>query len=115
MHENAEGYMLTRAGMEWFRGHYLTNEADVLNPLASPLLTEDLSGLPPALVITAEFDPLRDEGEAYARRLQEAGVPTTPSRYDGQIHGFFAMAGVLDGGRRAVDEAVEALRKSFSS
>ena len=116
MEENAEGYLLTRDSMLWFRGHYLANEADVLNPLASPLLTEDaaLQGVAPALVITAEFDPLRDEGEAYAKKLESAGVQAKAVRYDGQIHGFFGLAGILDDGKRALDEAAGALRAAFS-
>jgi acetyl esterase len=112
--ENAEGYMLTRVSMEWFWNHYLRDEADRTNPLASPLRAESLSGLPPALVITAEFDPLRDEGEAYADRLRQAGVPVVCSRYDGMIHGFFGMELVLDQAKRAVAEASNALRAALS-
>jgi acetyl esterase len=115
MRENGEGYFLTAAGLEWFRGHYLHAEADAKDPLASPIYTDDLSGLPPALVVTAEFDPLRDEGEAYAKRLEEAGVPVTSTRYDGQIHGFFTMTGILDGARHAVAEASAALKVALSS
>jgi acetyl esterase len=107
--EYGEGYFLTRAAMEWFTGHYV-GSGDVRNPEVSPLLATNLSGLPPALVITAEFDPLRDEGEAYAKRLQQAGVPVTISRYPGMIHGFISMRGVLAGGRQAIQEAAEFTR-----
>ncbi len=86
--ENASGYLLTRDLMRWFWNHYLDTPADGTQILASPLRAEDLSGLAPATVITAEFDPLRDEGEAYARRLRAAGVDAQLERYDGQIHGF---------------------------
>ena len=99
--EFAEGYYLTRAEMEWFRGHYLARIEDAQSPYASPLLARDLRGLPPALVITAECDPLRDEGEAYAKRLAEAGVEVTCTRYGGMIHPFFSLGGVLSQGRRA--------------
>lgn len=107
--ENAEGYFLTKKTMLWFRDHYLGDQ-DPADAAVSPLRAEDLSGLPPALVITAEYDPLRDEGEAYARRLEEAGVPTRHVRYDGQIHGFFAMTSMLDDARHAVGLASGALR-----
>ena len=81
--ENAEGYGLTSRDMAWFKGHYLGDPLEAGNPHASPLRAADLRGLPPALVQTAEYDPLRDEGEAYAARLREAGVPTTVSRRAG--------------------------------
>jgi acetyl esterase len=105
--ELGEGYFLTRAGMEWFKGHYLASADQARHPEASPLLAPDVSGLPPALVITAEFDPLRDEGEAYAQRLQQAGVRVTVTRYPGMIHGFVSMRGVLAGGRQAIQEAAK--------
>jgi len=105
--ELAEGYFLTRAAMDWFTGHYLASADLTRHPEVSPLLAADLSGLPPALIITAEFDPLRDEGEAYAKRLQQAGVPVTITRYPGMIHGFVSMRGVLAGGRRAIQEAAK--------
>ncbi len=105
--ELGEGYFLTRAGMEWFTGHYLASADQKRHPEASPLLAPNLSGLPPALVITAEFDPLRDEGEAYAQRLKQAGVPVTATRYPGMIHGFVSMRGVLSGGRQAIEEAAK--------
>ncbi|HXG41534.1 MAG TPA: alpha/beta hydrolase [Dehalococcoidia bacterium] len=100
--ENAEGYLLTRDAMEWFWRHYLNSDADGQSPLASPLRAPDLTGLPSATVITAEYDPLRDEGEAYAQRLMEAGVPTTCVRYLGQIHGFVTLEHVLPAGRQAL-------------
>jgi acetyl esterase len=109
MDENAEGYFLTKATMEWFTAHYLGDQ-ERKDPSVSPLFAEQLSGLPRALVITAEFDPLRDEGEAYALRLREAGVPTEHVRYDGQIHGFFAMPSLLDAGKEALDLAGAARR-----
>ncbi|HEX7733606.1 MAG TPA: alpha/beta hydrolase fold domain-containing protein [Ktedonobacteraceae bacterium] len=112
--ENAEGYFLTVEDMDWFEGHYLNSQEDRLNPLASPLLASDLSNLPPALILTAEYDPLRDEGEQYGQRLQEAGVPVTMRRYDGLIHGFFNSALIIDAARRAVEETSRALRAAFA-
>jgi len=112
--ENAEGYSLTKATMEWYWDHYLNGDEDAANPYAAPIQAKSLAGQPPALVITAEFDPLRDEGEAYAERLREAGVEATYTRYDGVIHGFFNMGAVVDKGQQAVDEASAALRNAFS-
>ncbi|MGH7896570.1 MAG: alpha/beta hydrolase [Candidatus Binatia bacterium] len=109
--ENADGYLLTKDAMVWFWNHYLTGQADGENAYASPLRAKDLRGLPPALVVTAEFDPLRDEGESYAKRLEEAGVPVTLKRYDGIIHGFFTMCGVFDQAREAVSAAAAEIRK----
>src|SRR5262249_39726027 len=94
--DNAEGYLLTAADMRWFWNHYLGTPADAANPYAAPLCARTLAGLSPALVITAEFDPLRDEGELYAHRLEEAGVPARLTRYDGMIHGFFGMGHMMD-------------------
>jgi len=113
MLDNAEGYLLTTSAMAWFYDHY-TDPTQRDDPRAAPLRAPDLSGLPPALVVTAEFDPKRDEGEAYGRRLAEAEVPVTISRYDGMIHGFLGMTAYLD---RAVDaeaEAVAALQAAFA-
>ena len=112
--ENAEGYLLTREGMKWFWQHYLSCDDDAANCYAAPIRADDLSGLPPALVITAGYDPLRDEGEAYAERMREAGVDARAKRYDGQIHGFFGMTGILDAAREAVDEAAAALRSALT-
>jgi acetyl esterase/lipase len=103
--ELGEGYFLTRSSMQWFTGLYLASADDARNPEVSPLLAPDLSGLPPALVITAEFDPLRDEGEAYAQRLQQAGVPVTVTRYPGMIHAFISMRGVITDGRKGIQQA----------
>ncbi|HVU04093.1 MAG TPA: alpha/beta hydrolase [Polyangiaceae bacterium] len=112
-HENADGYFLTRSSLFWFREHYLPDPAVRRNGYASPLHATRLDGLPPALLLTAEFDPLRDEGEAYGERLRAAGVSVTVSRYDGMIHGFFSMAAFLEGGKRATAEAVSALRAAL--
>lgn len=114
LRENGEGYLLTEDSMVYFRNHYLRTSDDVRNPLASPFLIDDLSGLPPATVITAEYDPLRDEGEAYAEQLKEAGVPVTLKRYGGMIHGFVSMADELDQGKKALNQAAESLRSAFA-
>lgn len=109
--DNAEGFMLTTAAMHWFTGHYLGGDASLAaDPLASPLRGDDLTGLPPAHVITAEYDPLRDQGEAYGHKLEAAGVPTTIHRYDGQIHGFVGLFPMLDDGKTALDEMAQALK-----
>ncbi|MCX7229137.1 MAG: alpha/beta hydrolase [Burkholderiales bacterium] len=105
--ENAEGYGLTRDTMAWFWDHYLGGPMDAaaaaaLSPQAVPLRAADLRGLPPALVLTAGYDVLRDEGEAYATRLREAGVAVESERFDGMHHGFFNWGGVLDGADRAI-------------
>jgi acetyl esterase len=114
MRENSQGYLLTEQDMLWFREQYLPAGADLEDPVASPIYTPDLAGLPPALIITAEFDPLRDEGEAYAKLLEHAAVPVTVSRYDGMIHGFFGMTALVEGGRIAVAEAAAALRTALA-
>jgi acetyl esterase len=111
--ENAEGYFLTKDAMQWFWNHYIQNSADRSHPYASPLRARNLAGLPAALVITAEFDPLRDEGERYAEGLRAAGTPVQLIRYDGMIHGFFAMSAVIDQGRTAIQQSAAALRAAF--
>jgi acetyl esterase len=109
--ENADSYLLTKNGMVWFWDHYLTSADDGQNPYASPQQARNLGGLPPAFVMTCEFDPLRDEGEAYADRLQEDGVQVEKKRYNGLIHGAFQMGGVLDRGREMLDDAASRLRR----
>lgn len=111
---NGEGYLLTRAMMEWFWDQYLGSPEDGKNPLASPLRAATLDRLPPALVITAEFDPLRDEGEAYAKALADAGVKVSHKRYDGQIHAFWQMLAVFPAASEAADQAAAALREAFA-
>ena len=112
--ENGEGYFLTYDSMVWFWNHYATSEEDSYNPLMAPLRAKDFHNLPPALVITAEYDPLRDEGEMYAAKLQEAGVTVTSTRYNGMIHGFFSMANLMDQSKVAIAEAAAALRAAFA-
>jgi acetyl esterase len=113
--ENATGYLLTEPLMRWFWDHYLPDPADGADPHASPLRAESLAGLPSALVVTAEYDPLRDEGEAYAARLSAAGVPVVMSRYDGMVHSFVSLAALLPAGDRAITEVATALRAAFTA
>lgn len=108
--KNGEGFMLTRAGMAWFIDHYIKNNEDKTHPYIAPLLLEDLSGLPPAYVMTAEFDPLRDEGELYAQRLKEAGVPVLYKQYNGMIHGFIRLSHSIDEGKKAIEEIANQLK-----
>jgi acetyl esterase len=96
--------------MQWFRDHYAGDAADHTDPRLSPLHADDLSGLPPAVVATAEFDPLRDEGEAYAAALSAAGVDVDLRRYDGMVHGFFDMGALSAGAQAATDDAVARFR-----
>ena len=115
--ENATGYFLTAAAMEWFVDHYLSGgQGSPEDPRVSPLLADDatLRATPPALVITAEFDPLRDEGEQYATRLADLGVTTTHVRFSGMIHAFFSMPEMIDDAKVAHAVAAEALKTAFS-
>jgi acetyl esterase len=105
--ENGEGYGLTRATMEWFWGHYLADAAHAVHPHASPLREPDLSGLPPAFVMTAEYDPLRDEAEVYGRRLDAAEI----ARVAGMNHGFLFWVGVVDAAGPAMAQACDWVRR----
>ncbi|MCK2215558.1 alpha/beta hydrolase [Actinomadura sp. ATCC 31491] len=106
--------MLNRDSMIWFWDHYAPDHATRADPDASPLRAADLSGLPPALVLTAEHDVLRDEGEAYAERLRQAGVPVELKRFEGQMHGFFQMVNVLPGSAAGMGTVSEAVTRSLS-
>jgi acetyl esterase len=115
--ENASGYSLTPSGMRWFYDHYLSGpDGSPDDPRVSPLLEDDarIASAPSALVVTAEYDPLRDEGVSYARRLAEAGVATTHVHFGGQIHGFFSMFGLLDDCRTAQAMVAEAVHTAFA-
>jgi acetyl esterase/lipase len=105
----ADGFFLTAAEMDWYRDHYLPDADTARDPRASPLLAEDLAGLPSAIVLTAGFDVLRDEGEAYARRLEAAGVPVQLRRHAGLIHGFANATSTSRGARAAMADAARAL------
>ncbi|MBV1878065.1 MAG: alpha/beta hydrolase [Pseudomonadales bacterium] len=111
--DNATGYMLTKDSMAYFWDHY-TNMDQRNDPLASPLRASDLSNLPTATILTAEFDPLRDEAEAYAAKLTAAGTTTLMKRYDGLVHGFLGMIDVLDSARESIDLMASQLNKAFS-
>jgi acetyl esterase/lipase len=109
----ADGYMLTRTGMRWFKAHYLAKADDARDWHASPLLAPDLAGVAPALIITAGYDPLRDEGAAYAERLREAGVLVDYACFGGMLHGFTPMGKLIDTGNRAVSLIAAALRQAL--
>jgi len=109
----AEGYSLTRESMRWFKNHYLKSAAEGDGWRASPLRAKSLAGLPPALVVTAGFDPLRDEGAAYAARLTDAGVRVDYVCYGGMIHGFMPMGRLIDTGNRAVSHVAASLRQAL--
>jgi acetyl esterase len=113
--ENGVGYLLEEARMRWFLDCYTRSGADPTDWRISPLRARDVRGVAPALVLTAEYDPLRDEGEAYARRLIEAGVQTTKHRYDGMIHLFFGMSGMFDANRDAMERVGVGLRRAFGT
>ena len=113
--EFAKGYYLEKVGMEWFRDQYLTTSEDAADPRVSPLEVRDLGGLPPAQIVTAGFDPLRDEGAAYARRLEQAGVAVDYTCYKDTIHGFATLTGALPGAKKALAEIAEQLGRALRS
>ncbi len=112
MIENGEGYFLELKGMEWFMGHYI-NDDQLADPLASPLLNVNLANLPPCFITTCEFDPLRDQGEAYGEALRANGGTVEMKRYDGLIHGAVNMMGVLAGGTEMVTDVASRLRTAL--
>jgi len=112
--ENVNAKPLNAAMMSWFWTYYLENKVQGHEPYAAPMLATSLRGLPPAIVITAEFDPLRDEGEGYAQRLIDAGVPVHLQRYDGLTHEFFGLAGVVPKAKQAVDDVAKGLKQAFA-
>lgn len=112
---NGTDYFLTTDMMRWFWGHYLRSEEDGRDWRASPLRLGNAAGLPPAFVVTAEFDPLRDEGEAYGELLRQAGNRVMIKRYEGQIHGFVTLLGAMEAGKQAIEDAAAELRRAFDS
>jgi acetyl esterase len=114
MRDNAEGYFLTRKGMDWFHGHYADEGTDPTDWRYSPIFA-DLDGVAPAVVVTAEYDPLRDQGMAYAEALSAAGVEVEANVYDGMFHGFFSMDLAVDSAKDAQEQVAEALRKAFAA
>lgn len=112
--ENGQGLFLTAEDMRWFRNHYLPDPVHVDDPRASVLLAPDLTGLPPAVVGTGEYDPLRDEGEAYAKALEAAGVKVVLRRYAGLIHGFFGMGTWSEASAAATKDLCEEFRALLS-
>ena len=113
--ENANSKPLNSAMMSWFWSHYLESEAQGREPYASPAMAESLRDLPPAIVLTAEIDPLRDEGAAYAKRLADEGVSVDYKHFDGVTHEFFGLAGVVSAATEAVGEAAKGLKKAFEA
>ena len=112
---NGEGFFLEQVDMDWYHDQYFASPEDGTEPYAAPIRAESLGGLPPAYVITAEFDPLRDEGEAYGAALQAAGVPATVLRVPGMFHGFFNMGAYLPGAKAANEQAFAALRGALGA
>jgi acetyl esterase len=115
MRQYATDHFLTRDLMDWFIAQYVASAEEARHPYASPMNAPDFRGLPPAMVLTGECDPLRDQGELYARKLQAAGVPVEAKRYDGMIHPFFNLGGIIDAARTAMADAASALRAALTA
>jgi len=113
-HKFADGYLLTRNTITWFYKLYLRGQKDVNDFRFAPLLRDDLANLPPALILVAGYDPLRDEGVEYSKRLIEAGNRVALTNYEGMVHGFYLMGGAVDAARRAVAQSAAALREAFT-
>lgn len=113
MKEHAEGYFLEKKTMDWFYDQYLASDSDLNDPRLSPLAATDLAGLPRAYVVTAGYDPLRDEGKAYAEKLNRAGVAAVHVNYDGMIHGFFNMTAAVPAAKQAITDAAAALKEAM--
>ncbi|WP_169569096.1 alpha/beta hydrolase [Sneathiella limimaris] len=111
----AKGFFLTEERMHWYRDLYLNSPEDMDNPRASPLVADDVSGLAPALIISAGFDPLRDEAEDYAKRLKDAGVPVGMIRFEGMIHGFSSLSGLLPDADKSLKTIAEAVSQAFQN
>jgi acetyl esterase len=111
----AEGYILTRNAITWFYKQYVRSAKDFQDFRFAPLVADDLSNLPPALVLVAGFDPLRDEGVDYAKRMIEAGNRVTLANYEGMVHGFYLMGAAVDAARRAIAQSAQALREAFAA
>ncbi len=112
--ENAEGYLLERESAEWYYGHYVTDDAHRRNAYLAPLLADDHGGLPPATVLTAGFDPLRDEGQAYVDALETAGVDAALEHYPGQVHGFLNLTQFISGAEDALETMADHLHRAFA-
>ncbi|HUA36610.1 MAG TPA: alpha/beta hydrolase [Candidatus Binataceae bacterium] len=115
MEEFAQGYFFERAALDWFFDQYLVDRSQIGDPRVSPILSCDFSRLPPAFMVTAGFDILRDDGEAYIQLLRDAGVAAEHHRYETTIHGFISMAGAIDAGQTAIDECAEKLRTALEA
>ena len=113
--EYGKGYFLDQELMDWFADQYFAPETDRHQPYASPSKASDVRGIPPAFVITGECDPLRDQGEAYADKMRSAGVPVVLKRYEGMIHPFLSLAGIVDAGRAAIKDSAGAVREALTA